>query len=51
MKSEERGQSEEIEEHDQSMEFTKGSNSGTGVDRLEMSFMEKYMYMDNIANY
>ena len=28
----------QIEEHDQSMELPRISNSGTGVDRLEMSF-------------
>ena len=34
MQSEERDQYEEIEEQDQSMERTRISNSGTGVDRL-----------------
>ena len=39
MKSEQRGQSEESEEHDQSMELPIISNAGTGVDILEMSFL------------
>ena len=38
MQSEELNQHEEIYENDQSMERPRISNSGTGVDRLEMSF-------------
>ena len=38
MKIEERNQSEESEERDQSMERPIISNYGTGVDRLEISF-------------
>ena len=41
MKSEQRGQYEESEEHGQSMELPIRSNAGTGVDILEMSFYGK----------
>ena len=41
MQSEERDQSEEIEERDQSMKHPRRSNYGTGVDRQGMSFDEK----------
>ena len=33
------------------MERPRRENAGIGMDRLEMFFIEKYMYMDNIANY
>ena len=51
MQSEGRNKPEESEESDQSMERPRRQNAGIGMDRLEMFFIEKYMYMDNIANY
>ena len=38
MQSEQREQSEESQDRDQSMERPRVSNTGTGVDRLGMSF-------------
>ena len=38
IQSEERYQYEKSEDYDQSIEHTRGSNYGTGVDRPEMSF-------------
>ena len=43
MQSEELNQSEENEERDQSTENPRISNDRTGMDRLEMSFDEKYI--------
>ena len=43
MKSEDRDQSKESEERNQSTELHRKSNSGTGVDRLEMSLIRKHI--------
>ena len=51
MQSEDCGQSDESGERDQSMEFPRISNDGTGAYILEMSFDGETMYMDNIINY
>ena len=50
MKSQERHQSEESVDHGQSMEYPRRSHFDTGVERIEISLVEKAMYMDNVAN-
>ena len=51
MQSEEHKKYEESEDRDQSMDRPRISKDGTDVDRLEISFDGKYVYMVNIDNY